>query len=130
MAVKGDDIAWMRFDEKGILHAINPENGFFGVCPGTNMKTNPNAMLACQQDCIFTNVAETKDGGIFWEGLEDEVDNVSLHLTRILLDRVATVGEKYLENEIFCRSGKSLRILWMVREIKKRLGKSGKSLGI
>ena len=74
----GDDIAWMRFDEKGVLHGINPEYGFFGVCPGTNMKTNPNAMLACRKNTIFTNVAETRDGGVFWEGLEEEVDPVCM----------------------------------------------------
>lgn len=70
----GDDIAWMRFNAEGQLVAINPENGFFGVAPGTNHKTNPNAMSALQRDCILTNVAETADGGYFWEGLEDEVD--------------------------------------------------------
>ena len=68
----------MRFDEKGVLHGINPEYGFFGVCPGTNMKTNPNAMLACRKNTIFTNVAETRDGGVFWEGLEEEVDPVCM----------------------------------------------------
>jgi phosphoenolpyruvate carboxykinase (GTP) len=71
----GDDIAWMRFDSTtGELRAINPEYGFFGVAPGTNMKTNPNALLTCLKNTIFTNVATTSDGGFFWESLEDEID--------------------------------------------------------
>ncbi|CAF4241240.1 unnamed protein product [Rotaria socialis] len=110
----GDDIAWMHFDDEGRLRAINPEFGFFGVAPGTSKSTNPIALDMVHENTIFTNVAETSNGDVYWEGIGEVIDG--LHETSIRSWKnkrwSADLGEPAAHpNSRFCTTIKQCSIL-------------------
>ena len=106
----GDDIAWLRF-VNGKLHAINPENGFFGVAPGTGVHTNPNAIASCAKDTIFTNVGLTPDMDVWWEGLSKPAPKLQTDWLRREWVQGETKTPAAHPNSRFCAPAKNCPIM-------------------
>ena len=105
----GDDIAWMRIGEDGRLWAINPENGFFGVAPGTNEKSNPNALATTRSDTIFTNVVHNLDDNtVWWEGLDKNPPKNAIDWKGQPWDGTTSSEKRRSSKQPFHRSGEKL----------------------
>uniref|UniRef100_A0A0M3J6G8 phosphoenolpyruvate carboxykinase (GTP) n=1 Tax=Anisakis simplex TaxID=6269 RepID=A0A0M3J6G8_ANISI len=109
----GDDIGWMKFGPDGRLYGLNPEAGFFGVCPGTSTKTNPMAVATFQKNSIFTNVAETANGEYYWEGMECDLKDPKVEMVNWLGEKwkIGDKGEAAHANARFTTPAKQCPII-------------------